>query len=201
MAVARHARTPERGDPPEHEDRVVLSGVPWATYVVLRDSIESASIRMTYLEGRLEIMSPSRRHEVNKKQVARLLELFALEKDIPLHGYGSTTFRVEARARGLEPDECYCRGDDRPVPDIALEVVVSAPAIDKLEVHRGLAVREVWFFEKGAFQLFALRGEDYQPIAASEVLPEVDLTMITEHAGHADQHTALRELRDRLRRG
>ena len=59
---------------------------------------------MTYLEGSLEIMSPSRRHEVEKKQIARLLELFCLERDIPLYGYGSTTFRKEEHERGLEPD-------------------------------------------------------------------------------------------------
>ena len=31
--------------------------------------------------------------------------------------------------RGLEPDECYCRDRDREIPDIALEVVITAPAI------------------------------------------------------------------------
>ncbi len=37
----------------------------------------------------------------------RLLELCALEKDLPLVGYGSTTFRKEAAERGAEPDACY----------------------------------------------------------------------------------------------
>jgi hypothetical protein len=78
--------------------------------------------------------------------------------------------------------------------------VVTAPGIDKLDVYRGLGVREVWFFDKGIFQLFALPGEDYQPIAASEVLPELDLAMIADLAARPDQHLALRELRDRLRR-
>ena len=35
------------------EPRVLLPNVPWAAYVVLRDAIESASVRMTYLEGLL----------------------------------------------------------------------------------------------------------------------------------------------------
>jgi len=183
----------------EIEPRILLPNVPWATYVVLRDS--SASIRMTYLEGHLEITSPSGRHEIVKKQVARILELIALERDIPLIGFGSTTFREEAKGRGLEPDECYCRGDDRPVPDIALEVVVTKPAIDKLQVYLGLGVKEVWFFEKGTFRLFGLRGDRYDAIAASEVLPELDLDLIAEYARRPDQHAALRELRDRLRQG
>jgi len=200
MSAVASARLPERIRPTEEEPRILLRDVPWSTYVVLRDSIESASVRMTYLEGLLEIMSPSRRHEVEKKQIARLLELFALELDIPLFGYGSTTFRVEAKARGLEPDECYCRGEDRAVPDIALEVVVTSPAIEKLEVYRGLGVREVWFFEQNAFRLFALGGGGYQPISTSSVLPEVDLGLVAELAQRPDQHAALRELRNRIRR-
>lgn len=131
----------------------MLEGVPWSTYVVLRDSIDSPGTRMTYLEGCLEILRTSRAHEVDKKAIARLLELFCLERDIPLFGYGSTTFRREEKERGLEPDECYCRGEDRDVPDIAIEVIRSHAAIDKLEVYRGLGVREVWTFEKGRFPM------------------------------------------------
>jgi len=103
--------------------------------------------------------------------------------------------------RPLEPDECYCRGVDRPVPDIALEVVVRAPLIDKLEVYRGLGVREIWMFRQGQFQLFTLRGERYEPLDRSEVFSEIDLERIAHYAGEADQHAALRAFRDELRVG
>ena len=179
---------------------MLLSNVPWATYVMLRDTLDGPGVRMTYLRGSLEIMSPSRSHEVGKKQIARLLELYCLERDIPLYGYGSTTFRKEEAERGLEPDECYSRGAERLVPDIALEVVVTAPAIDKLEVYRGLGVREVWMFRNGAFQLFCLRGERYQPLDRSEVFPEIDLERLAHFAMEPDQHAALRAFREELRR-
>lgn len=185
----------------DEEQRVLLRDVPWAAYVVLRDAIESPGVRMTYLEGALEIMSPSRAHEVEKTQIARLLELFCLERDIPLFGYGSTTFRKEEAERGLEPDECYCRGADKPVPDIALEVVKSHGAIDKLEVYRGLGVREVWVFEEGRFSLFALREGSFEPIAESDVLHEIDLRRVAHYAQQADQHAALRAYREELRAG
>lgn len=177
------------------EQRVLLSGIPWATYVVLRDSIQSASVRMTYLEGWLEIMSPSYEHEVEKKQVARLLELFCLERDIPLFGYGSTTFRKEEKHRGLEPDECYSRDVLKAIPDIALEVVKTPGRIDKLDVYRGLGVREVWVFEAGQFRVLSLRGDHYELIARSDVFPEVDLQQLAAFALREDQHTALREFR------
>lgn len=61
---------------------------------------------------------------------------FCLERDIPLFGYGSMTMRREETERGLEPDEGYARGEDKPTPDLAIEVEVFKPAIDKLDVHR-----------------------------------------------------------------
>jgi Uma2 family endonuclease len=186
---------------PDEEPRILLEGVPWAAYVTLRDAIESPGVRMTYLQGALEIMSPSRAHEVEKTQIARLLELFCLERDIPLFGYGSTTFRKEEKERGLEPDECYCRGEDKDVPDIALEVVKTHGSIDKLDVYRGLGVREVWVFEEGSFRLFELRGDRYAPLEQSGVLPEIDLARLAHFALWPDQHAALKAYREELRTG
>jgi Uma2 family endonuclease len=197
--VAATPLFPVRAPSVDEEQRVLLHDVPWAAYVVLRDAIESSGVRMTYLEGKLEIMSPSRAHEVEKTQIARLLELFCLERDIPLFGYGSTTFRKEEGERGLEPDECYCRGVDKPVPDLALEVVKTRGSIDKLEVYRGLGVGEVWVFEDGTFDVLVLRGERYERAPASEVLPEVDLPELASFAVRSDQHTALRAFRNALR--
>jgi len=145
-------------------------------------------------------MSPSRGHEVTKTQIARLLELFCLERDIPLFGYGSTTFRKKNKKRGLETDECYARGEDKPIPDFALEVVATRGSLDKLEVYRGLAIPEVWVFEAGAFSILTLRGDHYEAIPASEVLPEPDLLRLAYFAEQADQHVELRAFRDELRR-
>jgi len=178
---------------------VLLSSVPWSVYVVLRDAIDSPGVRMTYLEGQLEIMSPSKAHEVSKKQIARLFELCCLERDVPLYGYGSTTFRKEEKERGLEPDECYSRGKDTEIPDVAIEVIVTHGSIDKLEVYRGLGVREVWLFENGMFRVLELRGEGYVPIDASKIFPEADLARIAHYAVQEDQHAALRAFRDELR--
>jgi len=179
---------------------VVMHGVDWRTYGPLRELLDSPGIRLTYLSGALEIMSPSRRHEHEKTTIARMIEAFALERDFPLRGYGSTTFRQEARERGLEPDECYCVGhelDD--APDIALEIVVTTGGIDKLEVYRGLGVPEVWIFKDGRFLLFHLQGEAYQPMVASVLVPALDFAAIEELVKLDDQHAAVKAFRDRLR--
>jgi len=107
------------------EQRFLLERVPWWTYVALRDALDDTGIRMTYLEGSLELMSPSERHEEEKTIIARLLETWAVERAIDLRGFGNTTFRREAERRGLEPDECYVIGpkQEGTAPQIAIEVV------------------------------------------------------------------------------
>jgi Uma2 family endonuclease len=185
---------------PDVDQLVVMHGVDWRTYGALRELIDSPGIRMTYLNGALEIMSPSRRHEHEKKTIARMIEVFALERDVPLRGWGSTTFKREAKERGLEPDECYCLGRDlADAPDIALEIVVTSGGIDRLPVYRGLGVQEVWIFRDGRFRLHALDGDHYRVIDRSELVPGLDFGVMADLVAMPDQHAAVKVFRDRLR--
>jgi Uma2 family endonuclease len=186
--------------PSDVDQRVILYGVDWRSYSVLRELLDSPAVRMTYLEGALEIMSPSPLHEAVKKRIARLLELYALEREIPLNGYGSTTLRREIKARGLEPDECYVLGRELDAyPDLAIEVVLTSGGLDKLAVYSGLGVREVWMWIDGEIRAFTLEGDTYVGRDRSALLPEVDLHQIAELARIPDQLTALRAYRSTLR--
>lgn len=196
-------RTPSVArEAPPGENRVLIHGVPWKTYAAMRELLDTPGLRMTYCEGALEIMTPSPLHELRKKTIARLLEVYSLVRGAKLVGYGSTTFRREARQRGLEPDECYVIGGPlEEAPDIALEVVVTSGGLDKLPVYAGLEVREVWLFEHGAFQLWGLRGAAYAQLErGSELLPELDLDELARFAVRDDQDAAVREYYELLRR-
>ena len=184
------------------EERFLMYGVPWETYVHLRDALDEPGLRMTYLEGTLELMSPSPEHELIKSMTGRLVELYASERDVPLYAYGSTTFRRKLKARGLEPDECYCLGAAlNRYPDLAIEIVISSGGIDKLAVYQGLGVREVWFWEDEAqaFRLYALRGSGYEQIDASTLMPGLDVAMLARFVTRTDQPQAVKEFRDHLR--
>jgi Uma2 family endonuclease len=182
------------------EQRFVLNGVSWRDYLVLRDLLDSPGLRMAYSKGALELMSPSEDHEHKKKLIARLFEVFALERDVPLDGKGSTTYRREAKERGLEPDECYFVGPrTREFPDIAIEVVVTSGGIDKLDIYQALGVREVWFWENDAFHLHALTGDGYVPITRSALVPGLDFELLATFVRQDDQHRAVRAFRDLLR--
>ena len=177
---------------------MVIHGVRWKDYVILREALDTPGLRMTYCEGTLELMSPSLTHELNKTTIARLIEIYAFIRDLPLIGYGSTTFRLDAKERGAEPDECYCLGRtirEGEFPDIVLEVIHTKPILDKLEVYRGFGVREVWLFQDDAFELYRLGEQGYERIERSGFLPELDLSLIARLATRADQDEALRELR------
>jgi Uma2 family endonuclease len=178
------------------EERMLLHGVGWKEYAILRELLDGPGLRMTYLKGALELMSPSPEHELWKKNIARLVELYAYVRGIDLRGYGSTTFKSEATERGAEPDECYLVGKKlADVPEIVLEVIYTPPRVDKLAVYAGLRVPEVWLFRDGAFAVHLLDASTgrYRAAPGSERLPELDLTVVARHATREDTLQALRE--------
>jgi Uma2 family endonuclease len=176
--------------------RFVLHGVPWWTYVALRDALDQeGGLKMTYLKGALELMSPSTLHEDAKKIIARLIEVWAMERNVDLRGFGGATFRREAKERGLEPDECYKLGklDEDGIPDIAIEVIVSAPLVDKMEVYAGLGVPEVWVWhaEEGRLNVHILSGGAYRAADRSQVLPDLDVAELSRFVKPGESQTAL----------
>jgi Uma2 family endonuclease len=182
------------------EQRFVLHGISWEQYEAMRAATDHLrGVRMTYLEGALELMSPGFDHEWVKTGIARLLEMYAVERYVPLNGYGSATFRKRAKDRGLEPDECYALGPLREVPDIAIEVVFSHGLIDKLEVYRGLEVPEVWVWEKGQLTIWQLAPDGYHAAERSRFLPDLDLVQLLTFVRRDDQTAAVRAYRDVLR--
>jgi Uma2 family endonuclease len=109
------------------------------------------------------------------------------------------TLRSRPRARGVEPDECYTVGEPKDRPDLAIEVMWSPGSLDKWEVYRGLGVRELWVWKKGALAVRALRGERWERIARSELLPDLDLALLESFAdGSRTQTDAVRGFRAAL---
>jgi Uma2 family endonuclease len=201
---ATNVRPPAAARPGRRDQIVVLRNIPWKVYDGLCKAREdSAGPRMAYLDGTLEIMSPARKHEYEKTLIARLVETYAEETGLSLNGYGSETFREEAKDAGVEPDECYCVGPAKKFPDFAIEVINKSGDIDKLEIYRRLKVTEVWFWKKGRFLIYRLVGRRYALREKSEVLPGLDLEEISGIVVATDeshQTEAVRAYRRTLRR-
>ena len=183
------------------DQRVILGGIDWWQFeAFLAIRADCAGVRVTYLEGQLEIMSPSRTHERLNTLIGRLLEAYADEKGLVFEGYGSMTMRSAPKLRGVEPDKCYAVGAAKESPDLAVEVIWTHGGIDKLEVYRGLGVREVWIWEKEELKAYELRGNAYVEIPRSVVIPGLTPSFIREFLDCETQTEAVRKLREALRK-
>jgi Uma2 family endonuclease len=184
------------------DQRVFLRGVSWRRFLdVLAARGDESAVRVTYIGGVLELMSPSINHEMIKKTLARLVEAYADELGLDLYGIGSWTLKSKLKKLGIEPDECYSLGKPGKVPDLAIEVVWTSGGLDKLDVYLGLGVREVWVWEEGKLAAYVLRGERYVRAARSRLLSGIDLALLARLASRPDQPVAVRELRAALRKG
>jgi Uma2 family endonuclease len=187
-------RQSEHDDSPVEDKIIVLPGATWADYQRLLELRGDRSVpRIRYLEGSLEIMSPSRDHEALKSMIGQLVEVWCLEHGIEFSAYGSWTLEDKAAERGAEADECYVFGEvlDPVRPDLAIEVIWTSGGLDKLDLYRKLAVREVWFWRRGKLTAYVLRGDSYQEVTGSEVLPGIDLAQL---ASYLDRPTASRAI-------
>lgn len=182
------------------EERFLSSGVSWQQYEALLEQFgDSPWYRVTYCEGVLEIMAPSRKHDRNKTNIGMLLEAYFQEARIRFYGLGSTTFRDEKKKIGTEPDECYCIGSEKEFPDLAVEVVETSGSINKLAVYRGLGVPEVWFWKKGQLEVYCLREQEYEKVSASELLPNLDLALLATYVQNPEPLDAVIEFREKVR--
>ena len=90
------------------EDRYLTTGVSWQQYEMLLAQLgDRPGFRVTYLDGVLEIVSPSLRHEDVKSRIGDLLLVYFLETDTDYYPKGSTTFRQQEQRGGTEADESY----------------------------------------------------------------------------------------------
>ena len=75
------------------EHRVVLENIRWSTYEAILEDIDNRHGRITYDQGVLEIMSPSKLHEKITEVIGRLIQTFTEESGIDIESAGSTTFK------------------------------------------------------------------------------------------------------------
>ena len=191
----------------DHDDRpvddkiVLLRDATWADYQRLLEMRGDKSVpRIAYLEGVVEITTPSQPHESLKSWIGRLVETWCLEKGIEFSAFGSWTLENKEERRGVEADECYVFGEN-PMgrrPDLAIEVVWTSGGLDKLDIYRKLGIREIWFWRRGRLAAHALRGDAYQEILASEVLHGIDLVELAEHLDRPTTSQAIRDYRTRI---
>jgi Uma2 family endonuclease len=201
----------------EPELHSVVMDVSWDYYTrTLEELGPSRGFRITFDQGRMEIVTTSNLHERIKTIIARLLEMYAVEADIPIVGDGTLTLRREALNRGLEPDECYyvqtpappaSEGEFdlsiHPPPDLAIEVEISRGSISKMPIYGALKVREVWRYKLGRITPMHLGSSgEYQAAKNSLAFPNLDMSQFNKYLKQAVEegvHEAIKALRKWVR--
>ena len=175
-----------------------LSGIDWGRFKTLSRVFSGRRIRLTYLKGMLEIMSPiSREHETRKSTLSLLLEAWLRRQHIRFYRTGGFTLESEGYS-SAEPDESYSLHEPKDVPDLLIEVIVTSGSINKLEAYRPFQVPEVWFWKDGKLRVFCLEQGVYVETPRSQLLPTIDLELLADCAGLDDQYEGVELFEQRI---
>ncbi len=161
----RGRRAPHRQTLPANSESQ-CGGLSWELYDALSDAIdEKQKVFLAYDGKDLEIMVKGREHEDYEDLFGQLVHAIADDLRIPRRGAGETTWKRIELLRGVEADQCYFftaeklardtaarkrrsrNIDDYPNPDLAIEIDMSPPQIDRDAIYaaspsaRTLAVR------------------------------------------------------------
>ena len=175
----------------------------WAEFQALDHALEGRrSIRLSYLDGQVEIMPVSTDHETFKCLLALLLGiLFFVEIDLDFTPTGSATLLAEEKGASKEPDLSYRFGENRrskEVPDLAIEIVFTSGDARKLEYYRRFEIPEIWFWEDGVFSLYQLQGDRYDSIVQSQWLPDLDFGLLSRCLQMTEEKEALKAFRQEV---
>lgn len=189
-----------RGDSDRSRDKlVVLPNISWSQLERLDQLLTGTGARLTYLDGYLEIRTPTQSYEDLRSTLALLLETHLQESGRRFFARGGPPLGSEATQARKEPDESYDLDARKPVPDLVLEVLTEEIGIDKLEFYRRIQVPEVWIWRQKQLTLYRLRETGYEPIEYSELVPEVDPKVLEWYVNLTDQHDGVTPLVQQVR--
>jgi Uma2 family endonuclease len=183
------------------EKLVTLSGVSWEQFKGIEAQLkDNRNVRLSYLSGILEIMSPiGEKHEYVKSTLGLLLEAYMRQKGIRFYKRGGFTLEEPGYASGT-PDESYSIGTKREVPDIVIEIIVTSGTIDRKELYKPKSIPEIWFWKFSQILIFHLheRGE-YEEVNRSRFFPDLDRALLLQYIAYPDQYDAVQEFEQAIR--
>ena len=166
---------------------LVVQDVAWEDYErLLDDLVDRPGVRITYDQGRLEIMSPLPEHEEYKEFIARLVYVLCDDLDVNVEPRGSATWKKKSEGKGTEPDTCfYVANAERiigkrkidlsldPPPDIAVEIDTTNESLSKFPIYSTLGVPEIWRYDsrRGRVFIYELRDQSYIEVPSSRSFP------------------------------
>lgn len=167
--------------------RVLLKDVSWQEFeTILEELGEHRATRLAYSQGTLEIMNPLPEHEKSKGLIGDFVKILLEEFQLDCEAFGSTTFKRQDMAQGLEPDESFyiqnhtlMIGKDRidltidPPPDLAIEIDITSRT--PFNNYETLRVPELWRYDGRRLQINLLQDGKYIESLTSPNFPGLPL--------------------------
>ena len=181
------------------DEPILIDGMSWREFKAVEQLLSRPGIRLSFLDGVLEIRRrPGRKHQTVKHRISTLLDLYLEYAGIDFTPTGSMTLESETGMVKREADLSYELGANRELPDLVVEVVVTSGGINKLEADKRLQIPEVWFWENGVFRLYSLGADGYTEVDGSFVLPELDIVLLLRCINIENHLQAMREFRQAI---
>ncbi len=166
----------------------VFDEADWSFYELILEKVAGQRVFVTFDGERLEVMSPSFKHDVSGERIGDLIKLILTEQDRPYIAGGSFTLKKRRANRGLEPDKCFfiqhvaeVSGKEEvdlridPPPDLAIEVEISRRLLDRVDIYRRLRVPEVWCYDVRRLRVLQLHERRYRDVPRSPTFPTFPL--------------------------
>lgn len=193
-----------------------LEHITWNEYEqLLEEMAEHPGMRVSYDEGRVEIMSPTTEHEEYKDFILRLTHVLAEDIGIILEPRGSSTFKRKRLLKGAEPDcSFYVQNASSvvgkrhidlsvdPPPDVVVEIDITSESLGKFPIYAAFGVPEIWRYDGEHAQIYHLVNQSYVEAAQSlafACLTAQALTDFIEQSKTEGQSAALAAFRQWVR--
>jgi Uma2 family endonuclease len=201
------AAPPSPGGPGQGDQRIVIRGVGWHVYQCLSEAIgEGQHVRLAYDGEDLELMTAGYLHEHYKEILGQIITAVSRAAEIPRKKAGETTWKRPEIERGLQADLSYYFDPEKPAaetaararqsneiadypnPDLAIEIDLSGPRVDRPGIYARLQVAEVWRFDGVSLAIEQLQEDgSYAPVESSRFLPlrakEIRRWLVNEDSG------------------
>ncbi len=183
-------KLPLNRDRLQREDQTLsFAGMSWADYEKFNTE-EYPGYRVSYFNGVITLVSPSKNHERIAQTIAILVSAYCRKYNLPYFPLGSTRLENKPLA-GKEPDVSFAFNTDKDIPDLAVEVIFSSGSLDDLDKYQALGVREVWLWKNNKITFYQLQTQGYVEVTTSNLLPNLTSKILGNFANQGLSKSAL----------
>lgn len=203
-----------KNSPHPAEQRLVLSDVSYQQFENLLVELgQHRTARLTYVRGKLEMMTPMAEHERCRKLLESLILVLADEAGMAVEAIAPVLVIHPELQCSIQPDACYywqssakaerspspdeivtIQLPQQPIPDLLVEVSMTKSALNKLAICASLDIPELWQYIttggedvlKGAIRIYRLHNQAYVESTHSYAFPGLTPNQILQFLQHSD---------------